>query len=89
MYEIARYVGVNDPGTAVLLEQFVHDPVERLIVASPMSVYGEGRYATADGVPAGMVRQGVARGAYGVDPALPHGTALTPVPTDEKKRPDL
>ena len=44
MYEIARYVGVNDLGTAVLLEQLIRNPVERLVVASSMSVYGEGRY---------------------------------------------
>jgi dTDP-L-rhamnose 4-epimerase len=30
MYEIARYVGVNDLGTAVLLEQLIRNPVERL-----------------------------------------------------------
>src|ERR1700712_3321495 len=49
MYEIARYVGVNDLGTAVLLEQLIHNPVQRLVVASSMSVYGEGSYKTPDG----------------------------------------
>lgn len=42
MYEIARYVGANDLGTAVLLEALLDHPVERIVVASSMSVYGEG-----------------------------------------------
>jgi dTDP-L-rhamnose 4-epimerase len=89
MYEIARYVGVNDLGTAVLLEQLIHHPVERLVVASSMSVYGEGRYITEDGKPVRSVRRGVARDATGWDPVLPDGTRLVPVPTDEEKEPDL
>jgi dTDP-L-rhamnose 4-epimerase len=89
MYEIARYVGVNDLGTAVLLEQLIHNPVERLVVASSMSVYGEGRYTTGDGTPVRSVRRGVGRNASGWDPVLPDGTRLVPVPTDEEKEPDL
>ena len=42
MYEIARYVGGNDLGTAVLLERLANNPVARLVVASSMSVYGRG-----------------------------------------------
>ena len=42
MYEIARYASVNDMGTATLLEALVEGPVERLVVASSMSIYGEG-----------------------------------------------
>ncbi len=89
MYEIARYVGVNDFGTAVLLEQLIRKPVERLIIASSMSVYGEGRYTTDDGRPVGSVRRGVGRNPSGWDPVLPDGTRLVPVPTDEDKEPDL
>ena len=89
MYEIARYVGVNDLGTAVLLEQLTRNPVERLVVASSMSVYGEGRYTTADGVPVRSVRRGVGRTASGWDPTLPDGSRLVPVATDEEKEPDL
>lgn len=40
MYEIARYVGGNDLGTAVLLERLANNPVARLVVASSMSVRG-------------------------------------------------
>jgi dTDP-L-rhamnose 4-epimerase len=89
MYEIARYVGVNDLGTAVLLEQLIHNPVQRLVVASSMSVYGEGSYKTPDGMLIHNVRRGVGRGPSGWDPTLPDGTPLTPVPTDESKQPDL
>jgi dTDP-L-rhamnose 4-epimerase len=89
MYQIARYVGVNDLGTAVLLEHLTKNPVERLVVASSMSVYGEGRYATPDGRSAGQVRRGIGKTAYGWDPVLADGTRLTPVPTDEEKETDL
>src|SRR3712207_7060789 len=34
MYEIAHYTGINNLGTAVLLEALIAEPVERLIVAS-------------------------------------------------------
>ena len=42
MYEIARYTDVNDLGTAVLLQALSEHPVARLVVASSMSIYGEG-----------------------------------------------
>lgn len=47
MYEIARYVRANDLGTAVLLEAIVkrRPQVKKLVVASSMSIYGEGAYA--------------------------------------------
>src|ERR1041384_6314007 len=46
MYEITRYVRANDLGTAVLLEEIVkrRPQVQKLIVASSMSIYGEGAY---------------------------------------------
>src|SRR3954470_15228785 len=42
MYEIAHYTSVNNGGTAVLLQALIERPVERLVVASSMSLYGEG-----------------------------------------------
>lgn len=47
MYEIDRYVRANDFGTAVLLQQLIRfkDRVRKVIVASSMSIYGEGAYA--------------------------------------------
>ena len=47
MYEIARYVRANDLGTAVLLDEIVRrrPQIKKLVVASSMSIYGEGAYA--------------------------------------------
>jgi dTDP-L-rhamnose 4-epimerase len=44
MYRVADYTAVNNLGTAVLLEGLLRHPVRRLIVASSMSIYGEGLY---------------------------------------------
>src|SRR5438552_1013182 len=49
MYQIESYTSINNLGTAVLLEALVERPVERLIVASSMSIYGEGLYRLPDG----------------------------------------
>src|SRR5436305_11361465 len=49
MYEVAEYTSVNNEGTAVLLQALIEKPVERLVVASSMSLYGEGLYRTAEG----------------------------------------
>jgi len=47
MYQIEKYVSNNVLGTAVLLEAIVTDrlPIKKLIVASSMSIYGEGSYS--------------------------------------------
>ena len=90
MYEIDRYVSANDLGTAVLLQQLIRAPVDRIVVASSMSVYGEGLYRTAGGRVAEQVRrdgESVKAGRW--DPVGPAGEALTPVATPEGKRPDL
>lgn len=42
MEAIEHYTDVNVRGTAVLLEALAKHPVDRLVVASSMSVYGEG-----------------------------------------------
>ena len=46
MYEITRYVDANTGGTAHLLQLLVNEShtVQKLIVASSMSIYGEGAY---------------------------------------------
>lgn len=46
MYEIERYVHANDLGTSVLLEAIVarRKQIRKLVVASSMSIYGEGAY---------------------------------------------
>jgi dTDP-L-rhamnose 4-epimerase len=47
MYEIGRYVRANDFGTAILLEAIVkrRPQIKKLVVASSMSIYGEGAYS--------------------------------------------
>ena len=90
MYEIAHYTGVNNLGTAVLMEALAAQPVERLIVASSMSLYGEGLYRSPDGarVP-GQERElsQLRSGKWEVRNA--RGEVLTPVPTPESKLPTL
>src|SRR6185295_14416741 len=51
MYEIQKFVRANDLGTAVLLEALVkrRSQIKKLIVASSMSIYGEGAYRNAGG----------------------------------------
>src|SRR5579875_161066 len=46
MYEISRYMSVNTQGTAELLQAILDNkaPVQKIVVASSMSIYGEGRY---------------------------------------------
>ncbi|MGK2936495.1 MAG: NAD-dependent epimerase/dehydratase family protein [Solirubrobacteraceae bacterium] len=54
--DIADYVSHNDLGTAVVLRELARSPgVERLVLASSMVVYGEGRYRCATH---GIVRPG-------------------------------
>lgn len=90
MYEIARYTGANDVGTAVLLEAMIENPVERLVVASSMSVYGEGFYQASDGTVPEVVRRDPGRTRLGLwDPVAADGAPLTPMPTAETKRADL
>lgn len=86
MYEIADYMSVNAVGTGVLLEALLDHPVRRLVVASSMSVYGEGLYVDADGAPsasAERTRSQLERREW--DPTGSDGRALTPVPTPETK----
>lgn len=47
MYEIARYVQSNSAGTAILLQSILErsSRIQKLVVASSMSIYGEGAYA--------------------------------------------
>ncbi|EST24781.1 hypothetical protein N566_24820 [Streptomycetaceae bacterium MP113-05] len=45
--DAASYVGVNDLGTAVLLEEMAAAGVRTLVLAGSMVVYGEGRYTCA------------------------------------------
>jgi dTDP-L-rhamnose 4-epimerase len=90
MYEIAEYTSTNTTGTAVLLEAILDHPVERLVVASSMSVYGEGLYMGSDGeVVASAERSRVQLEAGEWEPCGAKGEPLVPVPTPESKTPAL
>lgn len=90
MYEIAHYTSVNQLGTAVLLEALTKQRVKRLIVASSMSIYGEGLYVTADGRTCQTASRTLAQMQAGDwDPHDEAGESLKPVPTPESKAPDL
>jgi len=90
MYEIAHYTRVNNLGTAVLLEALVSKPVERLVVASSMSLYGEGLYRNARGeVRLGGERtlEQLKRGDWELHDE--DGSVLVSAPTPESKQPAL
>jgi dTDP-L-rhamnose 4-epimerase len=90
MYQIEEYTSANALGTAVLLSLLIERPVRRLIVASSMSVYGEGLYRTARGsVVEGRSRSlaQLRRGSFEVQSAA--GEAFLPMPTPETKSPAL
>jgi dTDP-L-rhamnose 4-epimerase len=88
MYEISGYTSANTSGTGTLLEAILDRPVRKLVVASSMSVYGEGAYRTVDGEPfdAGE-RTGAQLSRGDWDPADVQGRPLQPVPTPESKQP--
>jgi dTDP-L-rhamnose 4-epimerase len=90
MYRIAEYTSINGGGTAVLLEALVERPVERLIVASSMSIYGEGLYRAPDGDRVeGRERSLAQLKARDWEVRDGLGQPLAPVPTPETKRPAL
>lgn len=90
MYEIARYVGANDLGTAVLLEEIARTQISRIVVASSMSVYGEGLYEDSQGRLHNNVRRNVFQIGPGAwEPLDQQGQPLSPVATDEEKPVDL
>lgn len=89
MYEIVRYTEVNTLGAANLLQQLVSNrgQVRKLIVASSMSIYGEGAYACAEHGPQSprlRPAQQLARQDWEVRCRI-CGSAATPVATDEDK----
>jgi dTDP-L-rhamnose 4-epimerase len=88
MYQIADYTATNTMGTAHLLQALVDREMvlDRLVVASSMSIYGEGRYARPDGAEPVSGRRAPERlRAHDWEMRDPDGTALRPLPTDEAK----
>jgi dTDP-L-rhamnose 4-epimerase len=90
MYEIAKYTSTNAMGTAVLLEALATRRVEKLIVASSMSIYGEGLYKDLAGNLHDRVERHAAQLRAGEwETRNGGGEALIPVPTPETKSPNL
>jgi dTDP-L-rhamnose 4-epimerase len=90
MYEIKEYTDVNNLGTAVLLESLLKKRVAKLIVASSMSIYGEGLYKNSNGI----IEQGIERNNQQLlkkDWEIHNNKneKLTPHPTPETKVPSL
>ena len=86
MYEVARYTEVNNVGTAVLMEALIERPVESLVVASSMSVYGEGSFVDREGDPVRASPRPVAQlKRHEWEVLGPGGVPLTPVPTPESE----
>lgn len=89
MYEIVRYVDGNTGGTAVLLELLANEPhsVEKLIVASSMSIYGEGGYrCQQDGEVYPQLRPDAQLQTRDWEMHCPHcGRVVAPMPTNEEK----
>ncbi|HPM43616.1 MAG TPA: SDR family NAD(P)-dependent oxidoreductase [Candidatus Omnitrophota bacterium] len=89
MYEIGRYIDHNTHGTAILMDHIIHNrgKVRKVVVASSMSIYGEGSY--------NCVKCGYAEPVSRTDGALKKrnweyacrgcGSILKPVGTSEEK----
>jgi dTDP-L-rhamnose 4-epimerase len=90
MYEIERYTSVNAVGAAVVLEEAlaVRDRLEKIVVASSMSIYGEGLYrCPAEGAEVAPPPRSEAQlAAHEWEVRCPScGAPLEPLPTPETK----
>lgn len=90
MYQIKDYTEVNNVGTAVLMEALSESPVEKLVTASSMSIYGEGLYRDPDGNPREDCQRNLAdlkKGNWELHTST--GQLLSPIHTPESKEPNL
>lgn len=88
MYQVTQYCTANTMGTAVLLQTLIDRKthLHSLVVASSMSVYGEGLYHTVAGqrmAPTLRTDAQMAAGSWEVHDS--HGMPLEAVPTTEDK----
>jgi dTDP-L-rhamnose 4-epimerase len=90
MYQISSYSDANCLGTAALLEQLAQRPVTKLIVASSMSIYGEGLYRNSAGEIVDSAERKLdqlKRREWDVRDLS--GDCLHPIPTPETKVPSV
>ena len=90
MYEIEQYTSINAVGAAVMLEEIAEgrDRLGKMVVASSMSIYGEGRYRLPDGTVGsrpGLRPTSSSTAANGSCAATTCGRELEPLPTGEDK----
>jgi dTDP-L-rhamnose 4-epimerase len=90
MYQIAEYTSVNNLGTAVLWEALAKHPVGCVVVASSMSIYGEGLYRDAEGnIRTAQDRTLEQLRMHDWEVRDDHDRVLAPVATPEDKTPCL
>ena len=90
MYEIDKYSDTNIMGTSHLLQYLIDHPVEKLIVASSMSIYGEGLYKNIKGEIVNGTYRSLAQLKQGKWELIDNeNQILVPVPTNESKVPVL
>lgn len=90
MYQVTRYIEVNTLGTAKFLEFLVNNhrkPIRRLVVASSMSIYGEGLYrCSQDGSISPPMRSAERLNKHLWEATCPRcGVEVAPLPTPEEK----
>jgi dTDP-L-rhamnose 4-epimerase len=91
MYEVSNYVATNSLGTANLLDVLVNTPnkVQKFIVASSRSIYGEGKYldtANNESVyPESRKLEDLTKGRFDLYSPI-DGKSYVPVSTDENSR---
>lgn len=88
MYQIENYTDVNNRGTAILLDILSRSSPKKLLIASSMSIYGEGYYQYEAGkVEVGLRNtQQLQSGKWDI---YRNNQPLVPLPTDEEKVPTL
>ena len=90
MYQIDEYTSVNNIGTATLMQALSSQPVESIVVASSMSIYGEGLYQDSAGekrLAPGRTIDQLRSGDWELRDEA--GCPLIPIPTPEDKTPSL
>jgi dTDP-L-rhamnose 4-epimerase len=89
MYEIERYTDVNVKGTAVLLDLLmnIQNKVEKVVIASSRSVYGEGKYHSEKlGIVYPAKRKEIDLLNADFEPKYPNSGVLKVMATDEESK---
>lgn len=90
MYEIEKYTSVNNLGTAVFLQAVLDSTLSKVVVASSMSIYGEGQYRAIGGRSAAEAERSLEQLKAAMWEVHDRdGLPLEPVPTPESKAPAL